>query len=105
MAGLGVFKDVKLWPGGGRSWDWTETGTHHRPGVQVSDLIELVDHGAKSVVVGTGHRDSLLVKPSAARWLEERGIEIHVHPTPVAVDLYHRLAGDGSPGGLFHTTC
>ena len=28
------FKDAKLWPGGGREWDWTETGTGHRPGIQ-----------------------------------------------------------------------
>ena len=31
VAGLGDGKDFKLWPGGGRAWDWRETGTHHRP--------------------------------------------------------------------------
>ena len=25
------FKDVKLYPGGAREWDWGETGTRHRP--------------------------------------------------------------------------
>ena len=27
-----VFKDVKVFPGGAREWDWTETGTSHSPG-------------------------------------------------------------------------
>ena len=28
---LGVHNDVKLYPGGGRDWDWTETGNRHVP--------------------------------------------------------------------------
>ena len=36
---LGVFKDVKLWPGGGREWDWGETNTRARTfGIQPSDV-------------------------------------------------------------------
>jgi hypothetical protein len=31
VEGLGRFRDVKLWPGGGRAWDWRETGTDQRP--------------------------------------------------------------------------
>jgi hypothetical protein len=30
---LGAAKDVKLYPGGGREWNWAETGTRHVPGV------------------------------------------------------------------------
>ena len=40
------FKDVKLYPGGAREWDWNETGTHHLPGIQPADVKELLDHGA-----------------------------------------------------------
>jgi hypothetical protein len=36
--GFGVFKDVKLWPGGARAWDWRETGMRHDPGVGVADV-------------------------------------------------------------------
>lgn len=38
--GIGKGKDFKLWPGGGRKWDWTETGTHHVPGIQSVDVEE-----------------------------------------------------------------
>ena len=42
--GVGVGKDFKLWPGGGREWDWRETDTHHVPGIlaageQSNDLL------------------------------------------------------------------
>ena len=38
VAGLGEGKDFKLYPGGGRKWDWTETGTQHQPGIQPADV-------------------------------------------------------------------
>ena len=28
----GVGKDFELYPGGGRDWDWAETGTRRAPG-------------------------------------------------------------------------
>ena len=35
---VGTFKDCKLWPNGGRKWDWRETGTDHSPGIQPGDV-------------------------------------------------------------------
>ena len=29
IEGLGAGKDFKLYPGGGRAWDWAEAGTTH----------------------------------------------------------------------------
>ena len=37
------FKDVKLYPGGAREWDWKESGTRHSPGIQLEDVQELLD--------------------------------------------------------------
>ncbi len=42
VAGLGGGKDFKLYPGGGREWDWRETDTQHVPGIQPADLEELI---------------------------------------------------------------
>ena len=33
VEGVGSGKDFKLYPGGGRAWDWSETGTRHVPGI------------------------------------------------------------------------
>jgi len=48
------FKDAKIFPGGAREWDWRETGTRHVPGIQPADVRELIEHGAKAVVLSKG---------------------------------------------------
>ncbi len=55
---LGVGKDFELYPGGGRDWNWAETGTRHSPGIQPADVEELLAHGATTVVLSLGIRDS-----------------------------------------------
>ena len=47
---LGAGKDFKLYPGGGRAWDWAETGTMHSPGIQPADVEDLLARGATTVV-------------------------------------------------------
>jgi hypothetical protein len=54
VSGLGEGKDFKLWPGGGRAWNWIETETHHVPGILPSDVEELLEHGAEVVVLSRG---------------------------------------------------
>jgi hypothetical protein len=106
VAGLGRFKDARLWPGGGGEWDWRETGTHHDPGIQIADVEPLVDLGAEAVVLTRGRMGRLCVPRETFAWLEERGIEAHVARTPAAIEIYNRLVEEGRPvGGLFHSTC
>jgi hypothetical protein len=105
VAGLGVGKDYKLYPGGGRKWDWSETGTRHVPGIQVGDVEELLAHGATVVVLSLGMDRQLHVDPGTLRYLEERGIEVHALETGEAVKVYNDLADDVAVAGLFHSTC
>jgi hypothetical protein len=100
-----AFKDAKLFPGGARTWDWRETGTHHVPGIQPADVRELLDRGATTVVLSQGVLKQLQVCPQTLRFLEERGVQVHVLPTPQAVDLFNELRDREPVGGLFHTTC
>ena len=92
VEGLGRLKDAKLWPGGGRSWDWNETGTRHRPGVQPADLKELVEAGAGTVIIGQGMLKQLQVPGETLAWLEERGVEARVLQTKKAVEEYNQRA-------------
>jgi hypothetical protein len=106
VEGLGAFKDAKLWPGGGRAWDWRETGTGHVPGVQVADAEELLEHGAEVVVLSRGMLRVLRCPEATVAALEARGVTVHVAPTPAAIEEYNRLAAAGARvGGLFHSTC
>ena len=100
------FKDAKLFPGGARAWDWNETGTRHSPGIQQSDVEELVQAGATEVVLSRGMDEKLGVPDSTVRWLEDKGVKVHVAETRKAVEIYNRLLEEGvKVGGCFHSTC
>jgi hypothetical protein len=103
--GLGDGKDFKLYPGGGRAWDWSETGTRHEPGIQPADVAELLERGATTVVLSQGMELRLHVDPATLALLAERGVEVHLAETRAAVARYNELAGHTPVGGLFHSTC
>ena len=105
VEGLATGKDFKLYPGGGRAWDWSETGTQHSPGIQPADVEELLERGASIVVLSRGMDLRLEVDPRTLAALEERGVTAHVLGTREAMDLYNKLAEDQHVGGLFHSTC
>ena len=105
VEGIGTGKDFKLYPGGGREWDWNETGTRHEPGIQPADIEELLAHGATAVVLSLGMNRRLQVDPRTLDYLAERSIAAHVAETREAVKIYNDLAGSVPVAGLFHTTC
>ena len=103
---IGMGKDFKLWPGGGRVWDWNETNTHHVPGIQVVDIQELLDHGAKELVLSRGMFLALQTCKETIEFLQDKEITFHVLETKQAASLYNKLIDDGvAVGGLFHSTC
>jgi hypothetical protein len=104
--GVGVGKDFKLWPGGGREWDWRETGTRHLPGIQPADVAELLEHGSQTVVLTRGMLLLLRTCQETINLLQENKIIVHMAETSSAVQVYNELATRGDPvGGLFHSTC
>ncbi|MEA3292648.1 MAG: MTH938/NDUFAF3 family protein [Pseudomonadota bacterium] len=105
VEGLGRGKDFKLYPGGGREWDWGETGTRHEPGIQPSDVQELLDQGARVVVLSRGMLRRLQVCPETLDLLVDNGIVFHIEETQAAVKLYNWLTETEPVGGLFHSTC
>ena len=105
VEGLRNGKDFKLFPGGGREWDWSETGTRHVPGIQPADVLELLDRGSQVVVLTRGMELVLRTCPETLALLRDRGITVHVEETRAAVELYNKLAEEAQVGGLFHSTC
>ena len=106
VTGLGPGKDFKLWPGGGRAWDWRETGTRHVPGIQPADVAELLDHGCRVIVLSRGRLLRLRIAGATLELLEQHGIRVYRAETSEAVAIYNDLAHRGEAvGGLFHSTC
>ncbi len=99
------FKDVVLFPGGAREWDWRKTGTRHSPGIQPGDVEELLARGAKIVILSQGVYKRLRVCPETRALLEQNHVPFHVLPTKKAVALYNELCEEQSVGALIHSTC
>ena len=105
VEGEGAFRDAKLYPGGAREWDWRETGTHHVPGIQPADVTELIERGARVVVLSQGLHERLRVCPETLMMLERKGIHVHILETGEAIRLYNELREIQPVGGLIHSTC
>jgi hypothetical protein len=105
VEGIGTGKDFKLYPGGGREWDWDETGTRHSPGIQPADVEELLAHGAEVVVMSLGMYRRLEVDPRTLDFLTARSVAVRVAETHEAVRIYNDLADGTQVAGLFHSTC
>jgi len=103
--GQGSFKDAKLYPGGAREWDWRETGTAHVPGIQPADVEELLDHGARVVVLSKGFLERLQICPETLAMLKRRNVQVHVLQSERAAALYNELQENYAVAGLFHSTC
>jgi hypothetical protein len=100
-----VFKDVKLFPGGCREWNWQETDTQHSPGIQFFDVQELLDNGAEIVVLSRGVLGRLKVQKEIVAKLESESIVVYILKTKEAVKLYNDLSKTEKVGALIHTTC
>ena len=105
VEGYGTFKDVKLYPGGARGWDWRETGTEHSTGIKAADVEELLENGAEVVILTQGFDGRLQVCPETIQLLKDKEIPVHVLRTEEALSLYNKLREKESVGGLFHSTC
>jgi hypothetical protein len=103
---IGRGKDFKLWPGGGRPWDWSEHGTGHSKGIQQGDVQELITNGCQVVILTTGRLKRLKVPQTTVDTLKAQSIEVIVADTKKAIQLYNDYAAKGvAVGGLFHSTC
>ncbi len=103
---LGSGKDFKLWPGGGRAWNWQETGTEHSPGIQIADVQELLENGCQIIVLTKGKYSRLKTKKETLAFLEENGVKTIIEETTKAVKIYNNYVEQHAMvGGLFHSTC
>jgi hypothetical protein len=105
VEGYPPFKDAKVFPDGAREWDWRETGTRHVPGIQPADVRELIEHGARAVVLSKGIWQRLQICPETLELLAKNDIQVEVLQTEDAVERFNVLRKSVPVGGLFHSTC
>jgi hypothetical protein len=100
------YKDCKIWPGGASEWDWTETGTHHTPGIQPADLDEILAHDPDIVILSRGMQRRLRTTAETEKLLQARNIPYEILETNEAVERFNALTQDGRrAAALLHSTC
>ena len=102
-----VFKDCKLKGIISTEWNWALTNTHHNPGIQITDLQDLIDENTTTVILSRGMKDVLKTMPETFVFLKEKGLTVHHLKTPDAVVMYNLLVKDlgTSLVALIHSTC
>src|SRR4029434_4723773 len=85
------YKDAELLPGGSREWNWRETGTGHKPGIQIADVQELLECVARVFVLSRALAECLQVPCETMDVLKQHQIAVHVLPTKEAAALYNKL--------------
>jgi hypothetical protein len=75
------------------------------PGIQPADIQELIDNGAKAVVLSRGVWNRLEVCPETLDLLAKKGIDVEILQTEAAVKRFNELRESMPVGGLFHSTC
>ncbi len=76
------------------------------PGIQPSDIEELLNNGSKTIVLSRGMWLALKTSKETLDFLNEKNITVHIAETRAASEIYNDLASDGEAvGGLFHSTC
>jgi hypothetical protein len=75
------------------------------PGIQPADVRELIEHGAKAVVLSKGIWQRLQVCPETLELLAKNDIQVEVLQTEDAVERFNVLRESVPVGGLFHSTC
>src|SRR5262245_60288961 len=84
-----VFKDCKVWPEGAKEWDWSITGTRHVPGIQPSDIQELLEHEVELIILSRGMQLVLQTCPETVDFLKTEGIDHRIEETTAAVALFN----------------
>lgn len=101
-----TFKDAKIWHSGAKTWDWKETGTRHKPGIQPSDGEELLAHGITSIILSRGMDLVLEVPEETQKHFRSLGLTVYVLQSEEAVAKFTELASSGQKVGLLlHSTC
>ena len=75
------------------------------PGIRPADVEELLEHGAKVVVLSKGMNERLQVCSETLEILKQRGVDFYVLQTEKAVEIYNKLREEKPVGALFHSTC
>jgi hypothetical protein len=93
--------DVIIYPDKVNSSWWRKQGHYLQP----VDLEDVVNAKPDVVVIGTGAVGVMQVPEETIKFLESKGIEVHVAKTAQAVEIYNSISKDKKAVAALHLTC
>ncbi|HLP19871.1 MAG TPA: MTH938/NDUFAF3 family protein [Chitinophagales bacterium] len=102
-----TFKDVLATWNGHLYWDWSVTDTHHSPGIQISDISQILELARLDLLIlSTGYNNKLQISENTIDFLKNENIEYIILNTKEAVRLYNlELLKGTKVGAIIHSTC
>lgn len=99
--GRQYLKDVIVFPDRVVS-DWWRISGHN---LNLEDLKEVIKTPPEVLVIGCGYSSRMEIPEETIRRLESIGIEVRLHSTKEACDLYNKLRGVKNTAAALHLTC
>jgi hypothetical protein len=103
IGGKDFASDLILYPDGHIQDNWWRTESHN---LLPADVTTLLDAGPEKLVIGTGASGMMRVSESVVELCKDRGIEVEVCRTAVAVTKFNEAAEAGTVvAACFHLAC
>ncbi|MCA9508484.1 MAG: hypothetical protein KC505_08690 [Myxococcales bacterium] len=101
------YKDAIVWWQGSKEWNWKIGDVHHKPGITVEALDQLLSiQNISDIIFSRGMEGVLQVPQKTIDAALSKGIKVHVAFTRDAAELYNKLLKEGkNVGAFFHSTC
>lgn len=102
VGGRTYYSDIFITAGTITEW-WREES--HL--VQPPDIVTILKEKPAVLVLGTGYSGGMQVSTETTKLCEERGIELIVGLTAIALDIYNKIVLEGKKTvvAAFHLTC
>ncbi len=93
--------DVIIFPNRVKSSWWRLEG--HL--LQIPDLKDVIDEKLPVLIIGTGFYGAMQVPEKTIDYLKSIGIDVYVHKSMEAVQLYNKISSERPTVAALHLTC
>jgi len=76
-------------------------GTSHT--ISLDEAKFIFEDGAEELIIGTGQTGYVELSDEAKTFLDRKGCNVQLNPTPVSINIWNHH--NGNTIGLFHVTC
>ncbi len=73
--------------------------------LQIPDLKDIIDEKPPVLIIGTGYYGTMRVPDETVKHLESIGMDVYIHNSKDAVELYNKISSERPTVAALHLTC